>query len=124
MGNVYSFGLVMTSEELKTEIEAGKVYDDVFNVRKDEDRYDASPKQFNGKELVRVRSFPVDLIPKSDEDNLMNDPSMLDKIKDKKYYTSIKLEGKSMTVFLEKRSLKNVIEDIKYNFEEIKKVEF
>ena len=83
MGNVYSFGLVMTSEELKTEIKAGKVYDDVFNVRKDEDRYDASPKQFNGKELVRVRSFPVDLIPKSDEDNLMNDPSMLDKIKDK-----------------------------------------
>ena len=121
MGNIYSFGLVMTSEELKTEIKAGEVYDDVFNVRKDEDRYDASPKQFNGKELVRVRSFPVDLIPKSDEDNLMNDPSMLDKIKDKKYYTSIKLEGKSMTVFLEKRSLKNVIEDIKYNFKEIKK---
>lgn len=121
MGSVYSFGLVMTSEELKTEIKAGKVYDDVFNVRKDEDRYDASPKQFNGKELVRVRSFPVDLIPKSDEDNLMNDPSMLDKIKDKKYYTSVKLEGKSMTVFLEKRSLKDVIEDIKNNFKEIKK---
>ena len=121
MGKVYSFGLVMTSEELKTEIEAGKVYDDVFNVRKDEDRYDASPKQFNGKELVRVRSFPVNLIPKSDEDNLMNDPSMLDKIKDKKYYTSVKLEGKSMTVFLEKRSLKDVIEDIKFNFKEIKK---
>ena len=121
MGKVYSFGLVMTSEELQTEIEAGEVYDDVFNVRKDEDRYDASPKQFNGKELVRVRSFPVDLIPKSDEDNLMNDPSMLDKIKDKRYYTSIKLEGKSMTVFLEKRSLKKVIEDIKYNFEDIKK---
>lgn len=121
MGNVYSFGLVMTSEELKTEIKAGTVYDDVFNVRKDEDRYDASPKQFNGKELVRVRSFPVDLIPKSDEDNLMNDPSMLDKIKDKKYYTSVKLEGKSMTVFLEKRSLKDVIEDIKFNFKEIKK---
>lgn len=121
MGSVYSFGLVMTSEELKTEIKAGKVYDDVFNVRKDEDRYDASPKQFNGKELVRVRSFPVDLIPKSDEDNLMNDPSMLDKIKDKKYYTSIKLEGKSMTVFLENRSSKDVIEDIKNNFKEIKK---
>lgn len=121
MGKVYSFGLVMTSEELKTEIKAGEVYDDVFNVRKDEDRYDASPKQFNGKELVRVRSFPVDLIPKSDEDNLMNDPSMLDKIKDKKYYTSVKLEGKSMTVFLENRSLKDVIEDIKYNFKEIKK---
>lgn len=121
MGSVYSFGLVMTSEELKTEIKAGKVYDDVFNVRKDEDRYDASPKQFNGKELVRVRSFPVDLIPKSDEDNLMNDPSMLDKIKDKKYYTSVKLEGKSMTVFLENRSLKDVIEDIKNNFKEIKK---
>ena len=121
MSNVYSFGLVMTSEELKTEIKAGEVYDDVFNVRKDEDRYDASPKQFNGKELVRVRSFPVDLIPKSDEDNLMNDPSMLDKIKDKKYYTSVKLEGKSMTVFLENRSLKDVIEDIKYNFKEIKK---
>lgn len=121
MGSVYSFGLVMTSEELKTEIKAGEVYDDVFNVRKDEDRYDASPKQFNGKELVRVRSFPVDLIPKSDEDNLMNDPSMLDKIKDKKYYTSVKLEGKSMTVFLENRSLKDVIEDIKYNFKEIKK---
>lgn len=121
MSNVYSFGLVMTSEELKTEIKAGKVYDDVFNVRKDEDRYDASPKQFNGKELVRVRSFPVDLIPKSDEDNLMNDPSMLDKIKDKKYYTSVKLEGKSMTVFLENRSSKDVIEDIKNNFKEIKK---
>jgi hypothetical protein len=121
MSNVYSFGLVMTSEELKTEIKAGEVYDDVFNVRKDEDRYDASPKQFNGKELARVRSFPVDLIPKSDEDNLMNDPSMLDKIKDKKYYTSVKLEGKSMTVFLENRSLKDVIEDIKYNFKEIKK---
>lgn len=121
MGKVYSFGLVMTSEELKTEIKAGEVYDNVFNVRKDEDRYDASPKQFNGKELVRVRSFPVDLIPKSDEDNLMNDPSMLDKIKDKKYYTSVKLEGKSMTVFLENRSLKDVIEDIKYNFKEIKK---
>lgn len=121
MGNAYSFGLVMTSEELKTEIKAGEVYDDVFNVRKDEDRYDASPKQFNGKELVRVRSFPVELIPKSDEDNLMNDPSMLDKIKNKKYYTSIKLEGKSMTVFLENRSLKDVIEDIKYNFKEIKK---
>ena len=121
MGKVYSFGLVMTSEELKTEIKAGEVYDDVFNVRKDEDRYDASPKQFNGKELVRVRSFPVDLIPKSDEDNLMNDPSMLDKIKDKKYYTSVKLEGKSMSVFLENRSLKDVIEDIKYNFKEIKK---
>ena len=41
MGNIYSFGLVMTSEELKTEIKAGEVYDDVFNVRKDEDRYDA-----------------------------------------------------------------------------------
>ena len=121
MGSVYSFGLVITSEELQTEIKAGEVYDDVFNVRKDEDRYDASPKQFNGKELVRVRSFPVDLIPKSDEDNLMNDPSMLDKIKDKKYYTSVKLEGKSMTVFLEKRSLKDVIEDIKFNFKEIKK---
>lgn len=121
MGKVYSFGLVMTSEELQTEIKAGEVYDDVFNVRKDEDRYDASPKQFKGKELVRVRSFPVDLIPKSDEDNLMNDPSMLDKIKDKKYYTSVKLEGKSMTVFLENRSLKDVIEDIKYNFKEIKK---
>lgn len=121
MGSVYSFGLVMTSEELKTEIKAGTVYDDVFNVRKDEDRYDASPKQFNGKELARVRSFPVDLIPKSDEDNLMNDPSMLEKIKDKKYYTSVKLEGKSMTVFLENRSLKDVIEDIKYNFKEIKK---
>lgn len=121
MSNVYSFGLVMTSEELKTEIKAGEIYDDVFNVRKDEDRYDASPKQFNGKELARVRAFPVDLIPKSDEDNLMNDPSMLDKIKDKKYYTSVKLEGKSMTVFLENRSLKDVIEDIKYNFKEIKK---
>lgn len=121
MGDAYSFGLVMTSEELKTEIKAGKVYDEIFNVRKDEDRYDASPKQFNGTGLVRVRSFPVDLIPKSDEDNLMNDPSMLDKIKDKKYYTSIKLEGKSMTVFLEKRSLKDVIEDIKYNLEKIKK---
>lgn len=121
MGSVYSFGLVMTSEELKTEIKAGKVYDDVFNVRKDEDRYDASPKQFNGKELVRVRSFPVDLIPKSDEDNLMNNPSLLDEIKDKKYFTSIKLEGKSMTVLLERRTLKHIFKDIKFNLKEIKK---
>ena len=120
MGSVYSFGLVMTSEELKIEIKAGKVYDEVFNVRKDEDRYDASPKQFNGIGLVRVRSFPVDLIPKSDEDNLMNDPSMLDKIKDKKYYTSIKLEGKSMTVFLENRGLKEVLADIKFNLQATK----
>lgn len=121
MGSVYSFGLVMTSEELKTEIKAGKVYDDVFNVRKDEDRYDASPKQFNGKELVRVRSFPVDLIPKSDEDNLMNNPSLLDEIKNKKYFTSIKLEGKSMTVLLENRTLKHIFKDIKFNLKEIKK---
>lgn len=115
MGDAYSFGLVMTSEELKTEIKAGKVYDEIFNVRKDEDRYDASPKQFNETGLVRVRSFPVDLIPKSDEDNLMNNPSMLDEIKDKKFYTSIKLEGKSMTVFLENRGLKEVLADIKFN---------
>lgn len=120
MGDAYSFGLVMTSEELKTEIKAGKVYDEVFNVRKDEDRYDASPKQFNGTGLVRVRSFPVDLIPKSDEDNLMNNPSMLDEIKDKKYYTSIKLEGKSMTVFLENRGLKEVLADIKFNLQATK----
>lgn len=121
MGDAYSFGLTMTSDELGTKIEAGKIYDEVFNVRKDEDRYDASPKQFNGTELVRVRDFPVDLIPKSDEDNLMNNPSMLDEIKDKKYYTSVKLEGKSMTVFLENRGLKEVLADIKFNLKATKK---
>lgn len=123
MGDAYSFGLVMTSEELKTEIKAGKVYDEVFNIRKDEDRYDASPKQFNGSELVRVRSFPVDLIPKSDEDNLMNNPSMLDTIKDKKYYTSIKLEGKSMTVYLDTkgRGIKDILADVKFYLSSVKK---
>lgn len=118
LGKVYSFGLVMTSEELQTEIEAGKVYDKVFNVRKDEDRYDASPKQFDGTKLVRVRSFPVDLIPKSDEDNLLNNPSLLDEIKGKKVYTSIKLEGKSMTVFLDKRE---ILSDVKTYLGEVGK---
>lgn len=125
MGGVYSFGLAMTSEQLDFIVKAGEVYDEILGIKKDEDRYDASPKQFNGKELARVRAFPVDLIPKSDEDNLLNNPSLLETIKDKKYYTSVKLEGKSMTVLLENRTLKDVIKDTKFIFSEIKKeIEF
>lgn len=125
MSSIYSFGLAMTSEQLGIPLKAGEVYDEILGIKKDEDRYDASPKQFNGKELVRVRAFPVDLIPKSDEDNLMNNPSLLDEIKDKKYFTSIKLEGKSMTVLLESRTLKHIFKDIKFSLKEIKKqIEF
>ena len=119
MSGVYSFGLVMTSEQLGIPVKAGEVYDEILGIKKDEDRFDASPKQFNCKELVRA--FPDDLIPKSDEDNLMNNPSLLDLIKDQKYYTSIKLEGKSMTVLLENRTLKNVVNDIKSNIKQSKK---
>jgi hypothetical protein len=123
MAGNYSYGLTLTSEELGIPLEKGKVYDEVLGVRKDEDRYDASPKQFNGKELVRVREFPTDVIPKSDEDNILNDPSRLDLIKKEdpqNVFTSIKLEGQSVTIFMEKRTIKDVYKDVVYDLDTIK----
>lgn len=120
MGGVYSFGLVMSAKDLGMDsIEAGKDYSEILNVRKDEDRLDASPDTFNisypkkwkwlkryawGRWLLKKlfaehkKQFPTELLSKSDEDNLMNDPTYLDRIKEGKYFTSIKLEGKSMTI--------------------------
>lgn len=123
MSDAYSYGLTLTSEELGITLEKGGVYDEVLGVRKDEDRYDASPKQFNGKEFVKVREFPTDIIPKSDEDNILNDPSRLDLIKKEdpqNVFTSIKLEGQSLTVFMEKRGLKDVFTDVIFNLGTLK----
>ncbi len=118
MGKMFSYGLTMTSDELGIKIEKGQVYDEILNIRKDEDRYDASPKQFDGKKFSKCRAFPTEVISKSDEDNILNDPSKFDVVKkldQSQVFTSIKLEGQSLTIFLEDRTVKDIINDFKNN---------
>lgn len=116
MGGVYSYGLTMSSEDLGMPIKAGEVYDEVLGVRKDEDRYDASPKTFKNGKLIRSREFPTDLIPKSDEDNVLNNPSLYDEVLKNTYWVSVKLEGKSMTVYLGKRTVADIFKTLKAEY--------
>lgn len=116
IGKAFSYGLTMTSDDLGIKIEKGKVYDDILKIRKDEDILDGSPKQFNSKIIKKSKLFPTEVISKSDEDNILNDPSKFDAIKEldqSKVFTSIKLEGQSLTIFLENRGFKDIINDVK-----------
>lgn len=116
IGKAFSYGLTMTSDDLGIKIEKGKVYDDILKVRKDEDTLDGSPKQFNSKIIKKSKLFPTEVISKCDEDNILNNPDLFNKIKkidSSDIYTSIKLEGQSLTIFLEDRTVKDIIRDVK-----------
>lgn len=153
MRGVRSFGLIMTFDELGIKPrKAGTDLTDVLKVRKYEPIEDASPKPVAYKGLKgflfrhkltrplaykiygihkEKGSFPAHLISKSDETNILNAKKMFDMCKGEPSYASIKIEGQSVTVSVEKVGRKykynvhgrNAIgQNVHFNFFEGKKI--
>lgn len=153
MRGVRSFGLIMTFDELGIKpCKAGTDLTDTLKIRKYEPIEDASPKPvaykglkgflFSHKLTKKLAykiygihkekgSFPTHLISKSDETNILNSKKMFDMYKDKPSYASMKIEGQSVTVSVEKIGRKykynvhgrNTIgQNVHFNFFESKKI--
>lgn len=58
-------------------------------------------KIFKVQNQKKTGAFPIHLIDKSDEDNIMNCPELLEENKDKLVYASIKMEGQSATFYVD-----------------------
>src|SRR5574344_1474075 len=134
LNGLYSNGLVMTFDEcgLKN-YKPGKDLTNVLSIRKYEPEDDASPVEnkmpawkksvknflmkhhatkWLGKMLFIKKSvagsFPVDIIPKSDEENIQNNKYFFNKYKDDPCYISYKMEGQSTSFIVKKVNKKYV----------------
>lgn len=132
MGQNFSQGLIMTFAEVGIKpCRAGKDLTSILKVRKYEPVDDASPtdnkmpkwkkwlKNFLlshnitrplGKKLFLFNKgsgeFPVHLISKSDEDNIMLHQNWFDKYKNEKCVITVKMEGQSVTSIADKNAKK------------------
>lgn len=120
MGNVISMAIVFDLSYLpkrKKEYKVGEDVTDVMNILKYEPVEDATPKKKTGlnsfmwnhtitRPIIRFitslqpkesKAFPTWLISKSDEENIQNNPSLLEKYKETNCYSTIKMEGQSVT---------------------------
>lgn len=123
MRGIISQGLLFSGDVLGLNLDNFKSGDDltdILHVRKFEPVDDASPRRekmtwktpfmrfkwfrklnayFTGE--TELEDFPTHLIPKSDEDNLWNNPQFFEQYHDKDSYISVKMEGKSVTCYKE-----------------------
>ena len=131
MNGLYSFGIVFKPSDLgldASELKSKQDLTDTLGVRKYEPIEDRSPVENKlpplkkriksllmrysltrpiGRKLfvksLEKEDFPTWLIPKSDEDNLANNPEWFEKYKDSDNYITVKMEGKSVTCYFEDR---------------------
>ena len=131
MGGLYSFGIVFKPDYLgldTSKLKSKQDLTDILHVRKYEPVEDRSPVEnklpplkkkiksilmrcpvtrFIGKNLfvksLEKEDFPTWLIPKSDEDNLANNPDWFEKYKNTDNYITVKMEGKSVTCYFENK---------------------
>ena len=131
MNGLYSFGIVFKPEDLgldASKLKSKQDLTDVLKIRKFEPIEDRSPVEnklpplkkriksllmrypltrFIGKRLfvksLEKEDFPTWLIPKSDEDNLANNPEWFEKYKGSDNYITVKMEGKSVTCYFENK---------------------
>lgn len=131
MNGLYSFGIIFKPEDLgldASKLKSKQDLTDVLQVRKYEPIEDRSPVEnklpplkkkiksllmryaltrFIGKRLfvksLEKEDFPTWLIPKSDEDNLANNPEWFEKYKNSDNYITVKMEGKSVTCYFENK---------------------
>lgn len=128
MRGVYSFGLILKGEDVGLDLTKYNPRDDLtqaLNVRKYEVQdppshghiEDTWKKPFirffeifwDGKFFKKhLEDFPTNIIPKSDEENLWNNPELFDKHKNDANYISVKMEGKSVTCFWDRKLLRKV----------------
>ena len=128
MSGLYSFGIIFKPEDLGIhKYSPGQDFTEFLNIRKYEPEDDKSPienklpqwKKNIKNFLMRYSftrpigrtlfvkdkvsgSFPTQYISKSDEDNLSNHPDWFNKFHDNPSYITVKIEGKSATIFFEK----------------------
>ena len=131
MNGLYSFGIVFKPSDLgldASELKSKQDLTDTLGVRKYEPIEDRSPVENKlpplkkriksllmrysltrpiGRKLfvksLEKEDFPTWLIPKSDEDNLANNPEWFEKYKNTDNYITVKMEGKSVTCYFEDR---------------------
>ena len=131
MNGLYSFGIVFKPSDLgldASELNSKQDLTDTLGVRKYEPVEDRSPVENKlpplkkriksllmrysltrpiGRKLfvksLEKEDFPTWLIPKSDEDNLANNPEFFEKYKNSDNYITVKMEGKSVTCYFEDR---------------------
>ena len=129
MNGLYSFGIVFKPSDLgldASELKSKQDLTDTLGVRKYEPIEDRSPVENKlpplkkriksllmrysltrpiGRKLfvksLEKEDFPTWLIPKSDEDNLANNPEWFEKYKNSDNYITVKMEGKSVTCYFE-----------------------
>ena len=129
MNGLYSFGIVFKPSDLgldTSELKSKQDLTDTLGVRKYEPVEDRSPVENKlpplkkriksllmrysltrpiGRKLfvksLEKEDFPTWLIPKSDEDNLANNPEWFEKYKNTDNYITVKMEGKSVTCYFE-----------------------
>ena len=129
MNGLYSFGIVFKPSNLgldASELKSKQDLTDTLGVRKYEPIEDRSPVENKlpplkkriksllmrysltrpiGRKLfvksLEKEDFPTWLIPKSDEDNLANNPEWFEKYKNTDNYITVKMEGKSVTCYFE-----------------------
>ena len=129
MNGLYSFGIVFKPCDLgldTSELKSKQDLTDTLGVRKYEPIEDRSPVENKlpplkkriksllmrysltrpiGRKLfvksLEKEDFPTWLIPKSDEDNLANNPEWFEKYKNTDNYITVKMEGKSVTCYFE-----------------------
>ena len=129
MNGLYSFGIVFKPSDLgldASELKSKQDLTDTLGVRKYEPVEDRSPVENKlpplkkriksllmrysltrpiGRKLfvksLEKEDFPTWLIPKSDEDNLANNPEWFEKYKNTDNYITLKMEGKSVTCYFE-----------------------
>ena len=129
MNGLYSFGIVFKPSDLgldTSELNSKQDLTDTLGVRKYEPVEDRSPVENKlpplkkriksllmrysltrpiGRKLfvksLEKEDFPTWLIPKSDEDNLANNPEWFEKYKNTDNYITVKMEGKSVTCYFE-----------------------
>lgn len=131
MNGLYSFGIVFKPSDLgldPSKLKSKQDLTDTLGVRKYEPIEDRSPVENKlpplkkkiksllmrhsltrpiGRKLfvksLEKEDFPTWLIPKSDEDNLANNPEWFEKYKGSDNYITVKMEGKSVTCYFENR---------------------
>ena len=131
MNGLYSFGIVFKPGDLgldPSKLKSKQDLTDTLGVRKYEPIEDRSPVENKlpplkkkiksllmrhsltrpiGRKLfvksLEKEDFPTWLIPKSDEDNLANNPEWFEKYKGSDNYITVKMEGKSVTCYFENR---------------------
>lgn len=131
MNGLYSFGIVFKPSDLgldPSNLKSKQDLTDTLGVRKYEPIEDRSPVENKlpplkkkiksllmrhsltrpiGRKLfvksLEKEDFPTWLIPKSDEDNLANNPEWFEKYKGSDNYITVKMEGKSVTCYFEDR---------------------